>query len=252
MSSIAARVKQWYADNQISPTDFHCKHAEACKAACEKNGSPGFTESREPCIGEQYEHCDGAFPRLLFISLDAGGIDKDEKLPEGRTVTKLRTREENIKNLPKNRHWYLTHEMAWKIMKKFKPDLELEDTPAYFAHTNAAKCCANKENSQQAPHEMFQNCQEYLRGEIEVLNPDIIITQGNEARDAMANHYGSCGQLPSWSGGGCKISVNGHEALWLHTYHPRNGKFYSLRGDEQKPWELLTSITSDFYKPKAS
>jgi hypothetical protein len=38
---------------------------------------------------------------------------------------------------------------------------------------------------------MAVNCREYLKGEIETLQPDIIVTQGARARNAMAWKFGT-------------------------------------------------------------
>ena len=38
---------------------------------------------------------------------------------------------------------------------------------------------------------MFKNCMEYLPREIEILDPDIIVTQGDEAKNALEKKFGS-------------------------------------------------------------
>jgi hypothetical protein len=50
-------------------------------------------------------------PRLLFLSLDSGSAEVD---PSVKTLEAVRRREVNcdVNALPRNKHWYLTHELA--------------------------------------------------------------------------------------------------------------------------------------------
>ena len=72
-------------------------------------------QAREAFVGTEYEK--GALPRLLFVSLDPGSSDVD---PKRRTAESIRYREEHgcdVATLPKPRHWYRTHELAWILLK---------------------------------------------------------------------------------------------------------------------------------------
>ena len=133
------RLYRYYKDNGILSTSFTCHHKEQCKG-----GSKEFTGPKSAFVSTGYENKSCNLPRLLFLSLDSGDGDKNDgnRLPEA-----LRHQEEidrDVLALPKHKHWYRTHELAWYIFKRFDPCIRLEDAKKHFAHANSAKCCMNK------------------------------------------------------------------------------------------------------------
>lgn len=156
------KLHGYYAGNGILATDFTCPHVSVCSAS-----SPMFTGPKSAYVSTGYER--GELPRLLFLSLDSGSAETgpDERLPEA-----VRRQEEvdcAILSLPKGRHWYRTHELAWYVLRKFKPSLLLDQAKHYFAHANSAKCCMNNEHNSKAASILFKNCRRYLAGEIAIL-----------------------------------------------------------------------------------
>jgi hypothetical protein len=137
--SILDEVSQYYHSRGISPLvqPFACKHLSDCKRNCSD-----FVEAREPYIGREYEQCEfSKVPRLLFLSLDAGKDEKSRSSPEGRTARGMQEYEEtkcDHKLLRRNQHWYLTHELAWILLRQFVPSLSIYESCRYFAHTNSA------------------------------------------------------------------------------------------------------------------
>ena len=158
------------------------------------------------------------------MSLDSGSGDRNDRnrLPEA-----VRQQEEvnrDVLALPKHKHWYRTHELAWYIFKRFDPYIRLEEAKGYFAHANSAKCCMNKPGRKQADRVLFKNCRKYLEGELEILSPDIIVTQGAESKKAVASFYESLKCIDEYAS---IINMNSRKVFWLHTYHPGNyGAFY--------------------------
>jgi hypothetical protein len=214
LMSISEDVKRFYAANGISALGFRCRHFADCKGDC-----ASFTTAREPFIGRKYE-LGGSAPRLLFISLDSGSGDPE---PQDRTLESMRRWVEgcDIESFPKNRHWYLTHKMAFELLKQFEPAMRMESVCNYFAHTNSAKCSMNRDGRRIAHKRLFFNCREYMHGEIVALRPDAIITQGNYAKEAIERAFGTT-QPESLDG--CPYTtfdLKGRQALWIHTYHPR-------------------------------
>ena len=208
------RLSRYYQDNGILSTSFTCQHKEECSG-----GSPKFTGPKSAFVSTGYENRSSNLPRLLFLSLDSGDGDKDDRnrLPEA-----LRQQEEierDVLALPKHKHWYRTHELAWYIFKRFRPSIRLEEAKGYFAHANSAKCCMNKPQRKQADRILFRNCQKYLQGELEILCPDIIVTQGAEAKKAVASFYESLRCIDEHAS---IIGMNSRKVFWLHTYHPGN------------------------------
>lgn len=221
--NITNELEKYYKDCGISPLDFHCKHAEVCRGQ-----NPDFTEANQAYVGTEYEK--GTLPRLLFLSLDSGS---NEPEPSRRTMAAVRYWEENhviVSDLPKARHWYETHDVAWKVLIKFREDLALEGVKPYFAHTNSAKCCENNKHGAQAKDGMFTRCQEYIPGEIEILAPDILITQGYKASEAISQRFAAVSLDTKLENCPVKtLKIRNKDVIWIHTYHPRNGRYFSQK-----------------------
>ena len=134
----------------------------------------------------------------------------------------------DVSSIPKNRHWYRTHELAWYLLKRYEPRISVEKTKMYFAHVNSAKCCMNKKGSKKADGVLFRNCRIYLKQELSILRPKIIVTQGNEAKSAVIH---ICEEsLKKFDDYASLIKLNGSQIFWLHTYHASNwGAFNSQR-----------------------
>ena len=211
-----------YLDSEgISATKFNCKHYKVCKG-----DNDNFVEASEPYIGIEYEK--NRLPRILFVSLDTGYADSD---PHKRTMEYYREemKESNPLEIT-TPHWRETHILAWKTLKRFKPNLKFSDVGTYFAHINSAKCCENNKSKSKASEMLFENCREFLPKEIEILSPDILVTQGTEARWVVEygiykndkDCYDSVDRLEINVDGCevCLIKVGVKEIIWLHTYHP--------------------------------
>lgn len=220
-------LERYYEQNGILSTAFTCAYKKSCKGDCQS-----FTGPKSAFVSTRYEK--GELPRLLFISLDSGG---GNRLSKTRLPAAVRTKleEECVpSSLPKQKHWYRTHELALYIFRAFQPDMQIDDVNRYFAHTNSAKCCMNKAKSKMADKQLFENCRAYLDGEVQILTPDIVVTQGDEAKKAVeALPVTRTKRLDEFAS---IIKLNDHDVFWLHTYHPANwGAFNKQRNfDEGK------------------
>ncbi len=216
------QLYRYYKDKRILSTSFTCPHKEQCSA-----GSQEFTGPKSAFVSKGYENKSLDLPRLLFLSLDSGDGDKDDRnrLPE--TLRRQEEVERDVLALPKHKHWYRTHELAWYIFKRLDASIRLEDAKKYFAHTNSAKCCMNKLGRKKANKILFKNCQKYLPGELEILRPDVIVTQGAEAKDVIESFYEPLNRIDEYAS---TIRMNSREVFWLHTWHPSNwGAFNKQR-----------------------
>jgi len=177
MSSITERLAVYYDSKGIAATYFRCPHRHECAT-----DSPRFTTAQESYVGPEYEKGNG--PRLLFLSLDSGSAEAN---PHVKTLEAVRQREVNcdVDALPQNKHWYRTHELAWVLLRPFHPQLTIAGTSPYFAHVNSAKCCQNNPQRGKASGVLFKNCRSFIPGELRILKPDIIVTQGDEAKDVI-------------------------------------------------------------------
>ena len=240
------RLYRYYEDNGILSTSFTCPHKEQCGGDSRK-----FTGPKSAFVSTGYDNRNSGLPRLLFLSLDSGDGDEDDRnrLPEA-----LRQQEEierDVLALPKPKHWYRTHELAWYIFRRFDPGIRIEDAKRHFAHANSAKCCMNKPGRKKANKVLFKNCQKYLPGELEILLPDVIVTQGAEAKDAVESFYEVLKRIDEYAS---TIRMDSRKVFWLHTWHPGNwGAFNKQRNFDKIQnralgWDKYSDMIYEFVK----
>ena len=81
----------------------------------------------------------------------------------------------------------------------------------------------NKAHRSLADDRLFHNCRDYLPGELEILNPDILVTQGAWAKTAIEQlldvRHVCAADEPD-----CRCAVvdirRGSPSVWIHTHHP--------------------------------
>ena len=255
-SRISIELKSYLDSQGIAASNFNCKHYEECKGNNDK-----FTEAKEAYIGTEYEK--NRLPRVLFVSLDSGSSDAE---PEKRTMEAMRDWEQTeCEPLTiETPHWYETHELAWRLLRKYDPSLQLKDICPYFAHTNSAKCCQNKDGRAQADNRLFENCREYLPKEIEILDPDIIVTQGEKARWVIEwgiyKNDSECHKMAEpleVRTEGCPesrirgysanlISVGEKKVIWLSTYHPAARPFNLYQFQKTSHFERWAEVAYEY------
>ena len=235
-------LNRFYESRGISPVGFGCPSRSACSAQ-----SPHFTEAKASFVGPSYE--ERRLPRLLFLSLDSGSADPD---PRRRTAEAVRRQNlaTDVEALPKNKHWYRTHELAFELLRQFKADLTVADTRLYFAHVNSAKCCQNKPQRKLADNTLFENCRRFIPGELRILSPDVVVTQGGWAKAAILKGF-AVPQHDVRTVDGAHYETGfielepGRKCLWLQTYHPANfGLFYPQR---THCWPLYAETVGRFW-----
>jgi len=239
MGNMLRSLEAYYRRNGISPLDFRCQHWQACS-----EGNPRITQAKSAFVGINYAK--GVIPRLLFLSFDPGSSEEE---PESRTLKSVRDWEKkkcDVNKLLQQRliHWYYTHELASILLKKVL-SITIEDSHLYFAHTNSAKCSVNNDGRKQARPKLFKNCRKYIGGEITILKSDILVTQGNGAKEVVEKEkifeilpgredHRLCPYI-KW------INIGAKQTLWFHTYHPSNyGKFYPQRQECFTKWAKYT------------
>ena len=245
-------LEEFYTSRGIHPLNFRCCHRGECSA-----NSPNFTEAKMSFVGPRYE--EATLPRLLFLSLDSGDADADPKRHTAEAVQTMEL-ERDVEKLPKHKHWYRTHEMAFELLRQFEPQLTIPDSRLYFAHVNSAKCCQNKDGRRQADLILFKNCRDYIIDELRILAPDVVVTQGDAARKAILSkfcprpHDVRTIESPEFSlnaryeTGLIELVPGVKSFLWLHTYHPNNfGRFNPQR---RYSWPLYVEEVGRFWRSR--
>ena len=242
-------LNAFYEAHGISPVEFRCPSLSACSA-----GSPDFTSAKASYVGPRYglRH----LPRLLFLSLDSGSASPDARQ---RTIEAVRRQNVDcdVAALPKNKHWYRTHELAFALLRQFRVGLTVPETRLYFAHVNSAKCCQNKPRKKQADWTLFDNCRRFIPGELRILTPDIVVTQGGPAKNAILRSFvvqqhwvEAVGQDRYKNDAHYEVGFVEVEptktSLWLHTYHP--GDFGRFNPQRRYCWPLYADVVGRFWR----
>jgi hypothetical protein len=205
-------LKEYYKKQKISVNAFDCKYKDKCKdSVCRGSEAHVWTNYGEPF-------------KVLIASLDRG---------KGAESIENRTKEiEGLKVL--NPHMKGTLETL-KVIHffgvKVQEDVELF---RYFAMINTAKCCIGR-NMNQAPWQFFDNCKEYTKAEVEILAPDIIITQGENAAKVFELLYPELKNKDKWHERKGEILIN-HKALVICSIHP-----YTRNNWQRNTWQSFIS-----------
>lgn len=233
------RLHRYYVKQGICPAHFTCPHEDECHT-----GVSNFVGPREPSIGKEY--LSRSLPRLLFVSLDPGKLEESDPL-ELQVVSKLAKDPRWLRR--QRKHWYRTHELARHLLGYFDKGMTIEQTRLYFAHTNVVRCCVNNPGSRQARAALYRNCRQYLADEILLLEPDIIVTQGNSAHGAVRKVLGDRATPRTRSGVEYDILALGkpEKTIWLRSVHPTaRGTKYQDQVDNQ--WKAFRRIVASFSK----
>ena len=168
------QLQAFYAYNRLRVHDFDCQHAQACAeaAGCELN------RGSEAHVGARY----GEALRVVVVSLDTGG--KGEPMDGRReTIEKLYRLDGNTLHM--NPHMRGTTKLL-KVIYGIESDTDGGNLFELYAMTNAAKCSRGDPNSSaKVPRDLYQNCSDYVAPELTCLAPELIVTQGKEAREAL-------------------------------------------------------------------
>jgi hypothetical protein len=226
--SVVQKLRHYYDKKGISAGKFDCPHYHECKT-----GYKSFVKAREAYVGRCYEM---TRPRLMFLSLDPG---KESKRKDERNMIALRKSLEKFQpEKNKHPHWYWTLMLAIELLRPLKPFKEeigernFQEVVNYIAHTNSAKCCQGKPDKAQADSILFKNCIEFIPGQLEILQRDVIVTQGDKAREVLEKNYEEIkDNIPGMRKMSETriISPGDRKVLWIHTYHPTQRQSFFKR-----------------------
>lgn len=233
------KLNDYYQQKGIHPEDFHCQYQSICGQAANKGN---MTETKMSMVGSKYGD---KYPKIVVVSLDPPSGKKNDGTtrrwdfitPKQRTTEYVSTTHEkdDYSVDHANQHWAMTQIIVKDLLElhRFKAQpyaatvtesysgRPIENVSAYFAHVNVAKCSMNNSGQRQAAAEVHKRSSNaYLSGELNLLEPDILITQGaftNEILGMMlVGQEIYISDLPKVE----KINLAGSEVIWMPMRHP--------------------------------
>lgn len=160
MKDYKSLLRAFYDRYGIGREHFFCRY---------KNFDPTLDDYRgsESHIGSHY-----GYPfRLVVLCLDAGG--------EAQNVTERSRTIEELNHSKLNPHMRGTLQTLETILEPWK----LNNVFPHFAMVNSAKCSTG--NTNKAPSHFYENCRGFIREEVAILEPELLVTQGVEARKVV-------------------------------------------------------------------
>jgi len=150
--------------------------------------------------------------------------------------------------LHKNQHWYWTHKLAYDILAPVAKErgiaLAFRHVHRHFGHTNSAKCKDAARNRGQGPALMFDNCRPFIARDVELLQPDVLVTQGRFGRLSVDGRFKIVARLahPQDSRYVCNIIQMGKRQVLMFSVAHQNA--YGLFNAERRgayPWYIRTA-----------
>ena len=250
LGSFKRQLQEFYQSRDISNASFSCPFQQNC----EEDAAPrALLHGAEAHLGSRY----GQIARIVIVSLDVGR--KCPPMEERRKHVEDDLGERAPSNL--NPHLRGTRALLEALLGEEVP---YDEVFSHFAMINAAKCTGADEKKDMVPGPLFKRCLPYAMGELEILAPQLIITQGNRARlvvkkaksftkedcDDFIAPFLPCHEkveqalrsmcqayMRSWK-------VGGHRALALCTPHPsaRQGQWKRFSNIDLPPLARLLHI----------
>ncbi len=168
------RLRNFYDDEGIraveDEVEFRCPHTKECKAAANCDLSRGA----EAHLGSGYGKAKAL--RVVVVSLDTGATS--ERMDQRRDRVEA-LHNKDLREM--NPHMRGTTE----LLKAIYGAKTGESFYELFAMTNTAKCSRSGESSNMVPDKLYRNCSKYVVPELECLDPQLIVTQGAKAWNAI-------------------------------------------------------------------
>ena len=172
-----SRLRTLYDREKIgvlkSNPSFCCPYFECCEEAARVEGRE-LCKGAEAHVGDKY----GDPIRLVFVSLDTGGGKKEF----GEDLFERQKTIQAVTYKCANRHMKGTIETLRYLYGRCDIDSDLLKR---FAMTNSSKCAGKDNNPKSVPDKLYQTCMPYGQAELNLLNPQLIVTQGKNARNML-------------------------------------------------------------------
>lgn len=198
-------LSQYYESKRIAPVKkmssydemfkaFCCDNKDDCQEVCRQEYKKENSTVADFCfsppivdegvaVSPYYQ--DGQYrgiciPRIVVLSLSRPKPDLSSDL--------LNPPESQASGGGTNWHWPKTLETVRSLLYPVIGNKDDNLIEKLFVHVRTAKCCSNYKGGKSEPGKVYKNCGVYLPGELSILKPDVIVTQGAPARDEAQNH----------------------------------------------------------------
>ena len=208
-------LKKFYRRESIAVDAFDCPNKHKCKEAA----SPRLLyHGAEAHVGSKY----GEVLRIVVIALDTG--HRPENLEQRRVTI------ESQWGGGLNKHMQGTTEITQELLKGRIAD---GTSPhPYYAMINAAKCSGADGKRDMVPDELYAHCRPFALKEIELLNPQLLVTQGKKAAAVLSAPQIPIEELITIVGG---ITEDREIQQWLISFGRQYLRAYSLEEDNYVP-----------------
>ena len=168
MTDWTEKLRTFYDENGISVEGFCCRYQQDCLAAASPRP---LHHGAEAHVGSQY----GQGMRVVVVSLDTGHGSAD--------LAARRKRIEGLGTNGLNPHMQGTTVLMSRLLADVVP---AGVTPhPYYSMINAAKCSGADDSRGKVPTALYNNCRFFAVAEVALLEPQLIVTQGNDAAGAL-------------------------------------------------------------------
>ncbi len=215
-------LEKYCSGNVLNPrTGFCCGHKKACRSSAERSGKK-FAAGQLSYVGDGYAaEIDGIPMRILVVPMQVG--KKRDR------ISMKERREQVLDRIPNpgkdgNKHMPGVIQVL-QVLMGLDPygDVEKIDDGRHvfkaFAMANSVLCSRfHPETRRGAPTAaMLRNCQSHLRQTVTLLEPTIIVTQGNVPKKALGNVVDQCKPIRNrvdW------VTIGNLQTVWCKLQHP--------------------------------
>ena len=254
--SIRIQLTEYYRRRDIHPEHFNCQHQDFCRTFAYQND---MTETKMSMVGSRYG---GKYPKIVVVSLDPPYGNQGVFVEPHQRTTVYITAKHEADNYDLNRpnpHWAMTQIIVKDLLCLFGYEARtgaavvaesyagrpIENVSSHFAHVNVAKCSMNNVGKGQANRKVHKTCgNSYLREELAILEPDILITQGNATNEIMTNLLAGRQFWESDPPAVRHVDLGKTATLWLLMRHPAR-QFAKIRKD----WPFYVQSIQEWEKP---
>ena len=219
------RLKDYCSANVLTPDlKFVCKHEKKCRFSAEKLDN-SFAPGQLSYVGDGYAAEENGIPmRILIVSIQVG---------TNEVISMERRREQILGRMSGKRNPHMrgvtrTLQALWNIrdskVERIDDDQHVLEAYAMANSTLCSNLPTDGKSRKGEPTDcMWLKCSSHLRRTVELLEPTIIVTQGQKApKESIEKITDKRTQI---AGSIERVTVGRVEAIWSRFDHPSAWRF---------------------------